>query len=70
MMWINIKHKRPELGIGVLIYLNGGFITVGYRHKIKEEYFWQLFGDTEMIVNSNDEVTHWMPLPEPPNTKL
>ena len=66
MEWIDINNERPELGKGVLINLRKGFITVGYRYKNDGAYYWQLFGDTEFLVDENDEVTHWMPLPTKP----
>lgn len=64
--WIHVEEKRPDLGMGVLIYLKSGFITVGYRTMKNDDFFWQLFGDTEFIVPNNDEVSHWMTLPAPP----
>lgn len=70
MEWISILDKMPEAGKGVLIVLNTGYITVGYR-KIKpggRSHNWQMFGDNDCIgVDAeNDYITHWMPLPDPP----
>lgn len=66
--WIEIDKQRPELGKGVLVCLNNGFITVAYLVKTDLGYNWQLFGDLEtLLVDKKDKVTHWMLLPEPPN---
>lgn len=67
MKWIPVNYEKPESGIGVIIYLMSGFITIGYRKKDEDGYAWQLFGDTEFIVDENDEVTHWMMLPNSPH---
>lgn len=65
--WIDVKMKDPELGIGVILHLNSGFITVGYRGRDDNgNYWWQLFGDIGFAADQNDYVTHWMFLPTPP----
>lgn len=63
----DVMYEKPKLGIAVIVHLKGGFTTVGYRKKDEHGYAWQLFGDTEFIVNENDEVTHWEDLPKNPN---
>lgn len=69
MNWISTMDRRqPEMGKGVLVYLKSGFITVAYKKRREEPNVtvWQLFGDTEGIIDEKDKITHWMPLPEPP----
>ena len=75
--WISVKERLPELEQEVLVYAVGkesGFeddahIAISMRYvfhiftwdKGVEE--WQAPWD---YFNRNYEVTHWMPLPEPP----
>ena len=61
--WISVKDRLPEINIGVLVYTP--------RFKNTFEVFYK--GDGKWEIASyrggeilNDEVTHWMPLPQPP----
>lgn len=68
--WIDIADSYPQLGQGVLIALNTGVITIGYRQsKLNgRSHNWQIFGDLEFLgLHKHDYVTHWMELPKPPN---
>jgi len=66
--WISILDEEPKAGQGVLIALNTGLITVGYRKLKKNSHDWQVFGSLEFLgLVKDDYVTHWMPLPSPPN---
>mgnify|MGYP002132765679 FL=1 len=72
MNWIDVNEKLPETGIDsvygsewVLVsYVFDGKQYVGEARfiKVKQSYWENVFGD-KMI---NNQVTHWMPLPEPP----
>ena len=61
--WISVKDKLPKKHISVLIYRVYGKddfykgIEIGFY-----EDFWQ--NDESLSV---EKVTHWMPLPAPPN---
>lgn len=67
--WISVKDKKPELGAGVNIYLDSGFITTGYLAKTKSGKVWQIFGTLEKFnVNADSCVLYWQPLPTPPNS--
>lgn len=59
--WISVKDKLPDDGKEVL-FSDGSSIMVGWYNA--DEEFWELT-DADMIVYAVD-VTHWMPLPEPP----
>jgi hypothetical protein len=57
--WISVKDRLPELGQYVIAMECDGEI---YKLKMKEKssFFWDV---DEMYYT---QVTHWMPLPEPP----
>ena len=57
--WIPVTERLPEDDI-VCILTNGISDAIGYRGKV---FGWHLIW-TDYVVES--EVTHWMPLPEPP----
>jgi len=58
--WISVKKKLPEEGTDVLV-TDGVACMVAKLDNTKTFYFW-----SNNSFWSNDEVTHWMPLPEPP----
>ena len=63
MEWISVKERLPDEQGAVLGYCIGG------KHKQlswMDIYYWtgEKFGHPNP--HENDEVTHWMPLPEPP----
>ena len=57
--WISVEERLPKEGVRVLVYL-------------KEKVGRYTQTDTDRVVNTwvrwGDDVTHWMPLPEPPRT--
>lgn len=68
MEWIRTKDNLPSEGHNVLVYYeNQEDVTIGRRwndHLDKNGYHWKLEGRDEEY--DTDEITHWMPLPEPP----
>lgn len=62
--WRDVRDEEPEPGIDVLVAVNAcpGKIRTAYRTATGD---WYDFG---VRVDGNPvEVTHWMPLPAPPN---
>ena len=55
--WISVKNRLPEDGETVTICTEKGFVYAG-----------ELIGDTWFLDNDSwtANVTHWMPLPQPP----
>jgi len=62
--WISVKDRMPEDGKEVL-FCDGSSIMVGRYNG--DEKFWELT-DANMIAYAVD-ITHWMPLPEPPESE-
>ena len=65
--WISVEDKLPNEDEFVQVFC-GGHAVIGRLHKKR----WQLGFETKTCVhiisaNSKDKVTHWMPLPAPPN---
>ena len=58
--WISVKDKLPEKDVRVLVYLK----TDRSYTKIDTDRL-----DDRGFVRWFNDVTHWMPLPEPPETK-
>ena len=61
--WISVKDRLPEANVGVSVYTP--------RLKNIFEVFYKEDGKWEIVSYRggeilNDEVTHWMPLPQPP----
>lgn len=61
--WISVKDDLPDDGDEILIcdLSDNKHISIGYR---RNGYFFDLI-DFTLIPSLN--VTHWQPLPEPPN---
>jgi hypothetical protein len=62
-LWIDVKKTQPEEMTTVLVTLEQGLVTIGFRTGDHE---WDL--DLERIWLSPSEqvnVTHWMALPNP-----
>ena len=62
--WISVKERLPEEGKLVLTYGPDGIIDVLTRYKASKNS-WKWGRDGEFITLVFD-ITHWMPLPEPP----
>ena len=71
MEWIDIRDKKPEVGQTVLTFFKiTGIEIAEYFHPEPDE---RVKGLETMDCFQNkagflcDDVTHWMPLPEPPH---
>lgn len=56
--WISVKDRLPEKHRYVLVHLSWGAIATGVHNG---RNWWD-----ELSIVNNDDVTHWMPPPEPP----
>ena len=59
--WISVEERLPEDYEDVVIIMRNG-ASSWYRVAYREYGGWSLGGGRRVT----DEVTHWMPLPEPP----
>ncbi len=61
--WISVKDRLPKPAENVLIFTDcyGGWVDIG-RYVLQGNLPFWARGGTEI----KDNVTHWMPLPEPP----
>lgn len=61
--WIPVEERLPEGDEDVLVYIHNyqdeTFVDVGYYKSSSKK--WACYASTE-----RDDITHWMPLPEPP----
>ncbi len=56
--WISVEDGMPEKNRYVLVHLRWGAIATGVHNG---RNWWD-----ELSIVNNDDVTHWMPPPEPP----
>ena len=56
--WISVEDDLPEINKQVLTYSNNSC-----RMPIKVNY---IFTENQWAYGAYDNITHWMPLPEPP----
>ena len=60
--WININDRLPEPLIDVRVKLTDESEFQGYRSMFEQKIRTDFFGEYVWL----KDVTHWMPLPEPP----
>ena len=58
--WISVEERLPDE--------NGRFLTVDKKGDMMVCFWEKHFGWFAMVCNKN-AITHWMPLPEPPDMK-
>jgi hypothetical protein len=65
--WISVKDRLPDESCECLGVVDGEVTEVSYRSKQKEFIcVWSMCDADGFKPLSDDAVTHWMPLPEPP----
>ena len=71
--WVSVEDRLPQSIINkVLVYCENGYIGYGHYEKYQGEEMWYNLESGEPFASWNLEncspykVTHWMPLPNPP----
>ena len=68
--WINVKDQLPPDDESVLVYVNGNIrifsYVVSYLVDMRAHWWVDESGDYHSDIADGD-VTHWMPLPQPPS---
>lgn len=63
--WISVKDRLPEIGTSILYCAFGRSVGEGtYQGFDGNHHVWNMYAVSG--THWDDEVTHWMPLPEPP----
>ena len=62
--WISCSERMPEDGQHVIILCDGAFVL--YAQHRDGEFFDVVRNGDEFFETQSRNVTHWMPLPEPP----
>ncbi len=67
--WISVKDRLPE-EYGLYLICTNGKVECAYRENLIfftcNNYIWNCDLTGGLCVIPDEEVTHWMPLPEPP----
>lgn len=74
--WISVEEQLPEkITNKVLVYCKNGYIGFGHYEKFQGVEDWynlesgKPFREWDLEDCETYEVTHWMPLPEPPEVE-
>jgi len=60
--WISVNDKLPDKEVYVLVYSK----EKGYAIMYYTGYFWESWDSDSDSIQILHDITHWMPLPEPP----
>lgn len=60
--WISVKERLPEKKGWYRIQTPNGFYEAPFVHSLGGKLVW--------VVPNPSDITHWMPLPEPPKTEI
>ena len=65
--WISVEDRLPETRHAVLVYTpHHKNIWAASMHEDGNWYIWSTGGKVLLDPDWNGPITHWMPLPEPP----
>ncbi len=75
MEWISVEDRLPENRRMVLVYTPcDGFMAVGFYVEEKSRSYtwtrWNIITAMRSVKKITKKVTHWMPLPEPPDGQV
>ena len=64
--WIPCSERLPEDDLNVLVSWNNRYIKIGYIETCEAIKYWCIPGHSIVPI---DYITHWMPIPEPPESE-
>ena len=64
--WISVKDRLPLKHIGVIVWVEAGSWGKGF---LDADGRWRSFDTSFSLETYIPMVTHWMPLPEPPEVE-
>ena len=65
--WISVDDKMPDSGVEVLIADDLGNVNIGFYDDDFYDAGWAILSGAKRFVPiSKSRITHWVPLPEPP----
>jgi hypothetical protein len=76
--WISVKERMPDIEQNVLVMTEcGGLSLANWSPKegwssaliVRETGYIDVYFDSFEIETHKDNITHWMPLPKPPQEK-
>ena len=67
MKWISVEDRLPPIRESVLYLLHDYDMDIGVYSRTKKEW---CVDSTDDYYWNKEDVTHWMPLPEPPDKKM
>lgn len=68
--WISVVERLPELGVRVLIFDSYQGISIGKALWVASPSMRRIELVAEEDAIDYTEITHWMPLPEPPRVNM
>ncbi len=63
MKWISVKERLPEDDIDLIVCTNTFYMGIGWYYPQTKKWDFEIQKHTEADLG---EVTHWMPMPPPP----
>ena len=67
--WVSVKDRLPDFDVPVLVYVIDVFDNKGTISITKYTITYDLTNNWLGYENSSFKITHWMPLPAPPNSR-
>ena len=67
--WVSVDENLPDFDVPVLVYVKDIFDNKGIINITKYTITYNLTNNWLGYENSSFKITHWMPLPAPPNRR-